>query len=267
MNFGDPKLEILQDKPQSEGGAINGEVIAKRLEQRYPDQNGKFSKDQYEEIDKEMDREMAGGQVELIKKLSSIETPVYLFGGCAYELLLFERGGEFGGEFAHPHNDIDVIIDRKNLAILEKNLKELGLKPKEVVEGVQNKEILRYEGGGNGIKLDLDLALMDINPGTSERYMDIQFGGKKYKVCFSPDILSDKTIVLGGVRIKTFSPRGLIQSFLFNSQIDFALRENDRIRAQRLCEKYFPGETLDSELFKVRVEEIAFPEKQELTKS
>lgn len=267
MSIEDFKLETLQDNPQSDDGAVNGEVMTKRLKQRYPDQNGKFSKDQYEEIDKELNRELASDQVELIKKLSSIETPVYLFGGVAYELLLLEKDGESVSEFARPYNDIDAIIDRKNLAILENKLGELGLKPKEGVEGVQNKEILRYKGSKNGVQLDLDIALMDINPETNEPYINIQFGGKKYKVCFSSDIINDKTIVLGGVKIKTLSPRGLIQSFLFNSQIGFALREKDRIRAKRLCEKYFPGETLDSKLFKVRVEELVSPEKEELMKS
>lgn len=265
MNIEDPKLETLQDNPQSEGGTVNGEVMTKRLRQRYPDQNGKFSKYQIEEINREIEKEMASDQVELIKKLSSIEIPVYLVGGYAYELLLLEEGGEFRAQFADQHRDIDMITNIENSAILKNKLKELGFKLKKEVDRNLNETTLEYINGDTGVQADF--SLIDINTETNEVCANSSLGNKKYKVCSNLDVIVWKTVVLGGVEVRTLSPCGLIQSFLVNRQIGIALREKDRIRAQRLCEKYFPGETLDSELFKVRVKELAFPEKEELMKS
>ncbi|MFZ2522214.1 MAG: hypothetical protein WAX44_04510 [Minisyncoccia bacterium] len=65
------------------------------------------------------------------------------------------------------------------------------------------------------------------------------------------------TITLGDTPLKIISPRGLIQSLIFYKQIGIdELREKDRIRAERLREKYFPDVPLDSDLFKVRIEEF-----------
>lgn len=264
MNFEDPKLETLQDKPQNDAGLLKGEVKTKRLKQRYPDQSGKFSRDQYEEMDREIEKEMASDQVRLIKELSSIEIPVYLVGGYAYELLLLEEGGEFKTQFVDQHRDFDMTTNRENSDILKNKLRELGFKLRKEVDRNQN-ETLEYVKSDNGVQADF--TLFDINPETNEVCGNSSLGDKKYKVCSNLDIMKGKTVVLDGVGVKNLSPCGLIQSLLVNRQIGLALREKDRIRAERLCAKYFPGETLDSELFKVRVEEIAFPKKEELVKS
>jgi hypothetical protein len=105
-----------QEKAEKEANKVT-----KSLSDRYPNQNGVFTREQYESINKEI----VERQVDLIKKLSSLSIPVYLIGGYASDILMGENNGVFNGEFSGPHTDIDALVENKNYKQFKMNLRLL----------------------------------------------------------------------------------------------------------------------------------------------
>jgi hypothetical protein len=239
------KVFYSEDKAEQEG-----ETITKRLRKLYPEQEGKFSKEQYDEVERQIYEE----QIKLIKEMSLLKIPTYLVGGYASDLLILEIDGSFEGDFVDPHTDIDMLINAKDSEALTDKLKELGFKVKKRVEPGQEKANKIYISNTHSI--EADFALLETDEESGEPYFNTKSGDKNCKMYLSRDVLDGPVITLGDTLVKVLSPRGLIQSLLFYRQLGISeLREKDKIRAERLREKYFPDETLDSDLFKVRIEE------------
>jgi hypothetical protein len=233
-----------KEEAQKEAG-----FITKSLDKKYPNTEGRFTSEQYNEEEKHI-RE---GQIELIKKLSKLNVPVYIAGGYACELLLQENDGKFDGEFSAPHKDVDVVIKRDEQDVIKEKLNEFDLKIKEKIELGQDVPFKLYLKNTTGIQADF--GLIDTDSITGEPYITVLGDNQSHKVYFSSDMLEGKQVTFNDVSIKVISPRSLIQSLIFYPQIGRGtLREKDTKRANELLQKFFPGETLESDLFKVRIE-------------
>jgi hypothetical protein len=232
----------------SEDKAIQeAEVVTRTLHKRFPDQKGVFTANQYESVN----TEMLEKQIRMIRELSTLPVPVYLAGGYASDFLI----GDGEGEVSNPHTDIDMLTNKSNADLLTNKLTEMGysVKRKNVhaTEGVGKIYITKTED------IQADFAFIELDENTQEPYLLTSRKGRPIKIFFSKDLFGGNETILEGTPIKLISPRALIQSLLFYAQVwGEPPREKDQNRAKLLCEKYFPNETLDSERFKVRVEEV-----------
>ncbi len=70
-------------------------------------------------------------------------------------------------------------------------------------------------------------------------------------------MFDSEPLAFEGEKLKIVSPKSMIQTLLYYYQLGLSeLREKDRVRAISLIQKYFPGQTIDSSDFHVRVEEL-----------
>lgn len=213
----------------------------RELKSLYPEQEGVFTSEQYEEADINL-REK---QIEFIKDIAGQDSPAYLFGGYASDLLIH---GDT--PLKEPHKDVDMVILRNKEGELVEKLKGKGYQVKAKIESGMKKPLkLDLKNAGS---LKGDFVFADIEESTGQPYIETKAkDGKSIRLYFSADIFQSKPIQLGDRLIKVISPRSLIQSLLFYNQ-----REKDLMRVEKLIEKYFPSEKIDSELFKVKTEEI-----------
>jgi len=243
------KMENLYSIDKAEQEA---ELVTKRLDKMYPNQDGKFTNEQYESMNEQMSAE----QVELIKKLSEIGVPLYLIGGYASDLLLLEKDGVFEGEFAHPHTDIDMLVDAENKDVLAQELLDLGFKTKERTEEGSDKPNKIYISRTDSIQGDF--GILETETETGKKFFNVSIKGRGFRLYIDDDLQNGPEVKLGDTLVKIVSPRALIQSLLFYTQLGISeLREKDKVRAEMLCQKFFPGETLDSDMFKLKMEEIS----------
>ncbi len=222
-----------------------GQRITKELNSQHPDDGGVFTHDQYEAVNEEIQQK----QRELIGDLAGEDPVAFLCGGYAADLLMH-------GEVRDPHTDVDMLVLKEKQGELKERLENLGLNIKGKVEPGQQEPYKLYVTGDRMMKADFGLVEVDVE--TGEPCVQFQLeNGKAGKLYFDAGTLGEDNVFLDGKRVKVISPRGLIQSLLFYGQIGRAeLREKDAIRVASLIQKYFPGETKESELFRVRVEEI-----------
>ncbi len=217
----------------------------KELGSKFPSQGGNFTSEQYENADANL-REK---HIEMINRFAGEDGPAYLVGGYACDALI-------NGDFIEPHTDIDLVATRKKQEELEEKLNESGYSGKKKIESDPEKPFKIFVKKG---ALQAEFALIDTDQATGEPYTTVKLeNGKSSKLFFSSDMFLAEPMKISEKTLKVVSPRGLIQSLLFYKQIHRAgLREKDLNRVNALINKYFPGESLDSDLFKVRIEEIS----------
>lgn len=208
-------IHYSEDKAEKEAGKV-----ADLLAGRFPEQNGVFTKEQYDSVE----REITERQIELIKKLSSLSVPVYLIGGYASDLLLGEEGGVFNGEFSGPHTDVDMLVESGNLEAIQNELDESGLQFKKTIVGEQVYKL--YLNDPSGLEADIGV---------------IEDVGDEFKITmkdgvahFKKDLILGPEIIFFGQKVRVISPKLLVQSFLFYGRP----REKDIARTKALSEKY-----------------------------
>ncbi len=239
-------MEKIEHVYSEDKAASEAKEITKTLNKESPDSNGVFSAEQYEEASRNIDMR----QVELIKDISGMDFPAYLAGGYAADVLIQESGGVVSSDSFDAHADIDMVIRKEDIENLEEGIKSLGLNSKSRLEENQSVPSKLYLKNASG--LQADFGVMDVSE-SGEPFIVTNVITNGYadviKVLFSQDMFSYGEIVLDGKPIRVISPKSLIQSYSFYGQ----MRDKDRIRAQRLIDKYFPGEDLNSSKFQAKV--------------
>ncbi|MBP6885767.1 MAG: hypothetical protein KBC02_00785 [Candidatus Pacebacteria bacterium] len=220
--------------------------ITKTLTSKHPEQNGAFTRHQYESESNEIARR----QIELIKIISSLQFPSFLFGGYAAEILLKEKDGKCEVETFDTHTDIDMAVSRKNQASLERALQELGISYKATSKDHPRK---LYITNANG--LQADFAIFDVDEETGKPYIFVEDKNVQKKAYVSTDFFAGETITVQGIPVRIASPKSLIQSLQFYTSLGHTLRDKDLQRAQQLRDKYYPGIPLDAEEFKIKITE------------
>jgi hypothetical protein len=204
-----------QEKAEKEANKVT-----KSLSDRYPNQNGVFTREQYESINKEI----VERQVDLIKKLSSLSIPVYLIGGYASDILMGENNGVFNGEFSGPHTDIDALVENKNLQTIQDELTSIGLKFKISRVGDKIYKIFLDDKSG----LEADIGVIEEDQG------QFKIALKDREIKFNKDLVLGPEIDFFGQKVKVISPRLLVDSMSFYEKP----RAKDVARAKALKEKF-----------------------------
>lgn len=209
------------------------------------------------EEDRERER-LRKEQLKFIEDINRIAVgkgiSLYLFAGFADDLVLNE------GSAIEDHGDVDIICMRKDLNLLIEALREIGCDAVEEESDNPN----YYSSKDNPHKINarrgevsIDIPIMDFDEERQQPYYVITNNeGRKLHIYFDQDFLPDNRQPVGTLP-KTVSPLGLIQTRVFYPQIqDIEWREKDRIAAEALRDRFFPGEDLNDPKFMPEIIEI-----------
>jgi hypothetical protein len=143
----------------------------------------------------------SAGYPGLIERLATVQPPVYVFGGFADDAVL-------GGKTTRPHDDVDVLIKRADLAEHLKRFVEWGFPRFEIYFEVVPGSPLVYHSAADGI--DLELGVYDELQSGRPSFV-LPMDDRLTRVTLSSDCFTHPVGRIDGVPIRTISPLALYQ--------------------------------------------------------
>lgn len=176
-------------------------------------------------------------QLKFLKRIYQNNTPVYLIGGVAVDILL--EGG-----ITRPHKDIDMFALNKDKEEIRQKFEQAGYLIEEVNDNTHKLKAKSED-------IDTSIALLN-ETGQGAAINFTAPSGQEYRAVYDPELFSKPPIEIGGIQVKTVSPLGLIQTI--NTFDTF--RPKDLETQKALQEKFFPNESPNAIKFKPQVQEI-----------
>lgn len=171
--------------------------------------------------------------LDLLQKLSKEKRPIYIFGGFAEDALLF-------GRTTRPHEDIDIIVLRKNLETYVKMFQSLGFKNYEIYLHNPSGQPTVLHSKNDG--LAVELCIFDQNEG-GEAYFAIygETDEEKFCIYLPKDVFDYQKTSIDGVKIQTVSPLAQyhIRAGLGITKSFGGYRDKDIKSQKELKKKYF----------------------------
>jgi hypothetical protein len=167
------------------------------------------------------------------------EPPVYLFGGVAEDAMLH-------GSWVRPHEDVDVLVERKDLARQLENARALGFETFETrFEPLPDTPVVvgSIEHG-----LNLEISVWDRTPEGRASFFMVDDHDAVVRIELTDDIFEYPPSMLDGVEVRTISP---LAQFQIRAGIAAAggfgaLRPKDIPAQEALHERFFPDASVDS---------------------
>lgn len=145
--------------------------------------------------------DIGSGYTDLIGRLSTLDPPMFVFGGFAEEALL-------EGTLQRPHGDVDVIVRRNELDARLRQVEELGFAPLGVYYEPRPGLPLVMGGSGNGLNLELGI----VDEGTSGFYFVTgDADGEPHRFDLTDDLFLHPPLTIEATTIHVASPRALFQ--------------------------------------------------------
>ena len=141
------------------------------------------------------------GYLALIDRLTTLRPPVFVFGGYAEDALL-------AGRTTRPHDDVDVLVRKVDLAEHVERFAEWGFASFEIYFEVVPGSPLVYHAASDGIELELGV-YDELVPGRPSFVLPAD--GQLTRVTLSSDSFAHPLGRIDGVSIRTLSPLALYQ--------------------------------------------------------
>ena len=136
----------------------------------------------------------------LLRELSALDPPIFLFGSVAEAALL-------EGKLAESHGDVDLLIPRSELGLRLLQLGELGFAAFTVYYEPRPGLPLVY--GSSRDEIALELSLFDLDPAGNPFFVVSTDDGPA-AISVPPDLLQWTPTIVDGVPIHTLSPLALV---------------------------------------------------------
>jgi hypothetical protein len=157
--------------------------------------------DKEELVDHPRDTPGHGRYLALIDRLTTVQPPVFVFGGFAEDALL-------AGRTTRPHDDVDVLVGRADLVEHLRWFGDCGFPDFEIYFEVVPGSPLVYHSALDGIELELGV-FDELVPGRPS--FVVPADGQLTRVTLSHDSFSHPLSRIDGVPIRTISPIALYQ--------------------------------------------------------
>lgn len=185
---------------------------------------------------------------DLLQKISQEKPTIYIFGGFAEEALLF-------GKTTRKHEDVDIVVLRKDLESYIKRFQNFGFKDYEIYleDPAGNPTVLHSENNG----LAIELCVFDQNEeGRIHFYIFGETDEEEFHIFLPKDAFDYQTTNIDGVEIQTVSPLAQyqIRAALGITKSFGDFRDKDIKSQKELKEKFFAGK--DEEELKPKVEKL-----------
>ena len=185
----------------------------------------------------------------LLRKISEREPPIFIMGGFAEEALLH-------GKTTRRHDDVDVLVIRKDLADYDRFFQTLGFRDYQLYLLDPSGQPTVLNCRANGVSLELCIGDED---GQGGCYVDVygEPNDTPYRIHMPDDVFAYPKATVDGVTVQTVSPLALYQlrAGLGITKSFGPFRPKD-VRSQReLKERFFASQS-EAEL-KPWVETIA----------
>ena len=144
---------------------------------------------------------MVADYLALLRDLSSLRPPLFVFGSVAEAALL-------DGKLAASHGDLDVLISRSELEPRLRQLGALGFADFTVYYEPRPGLPLVY--GSTREELALELSLLDIDP-PGDPYFVVGTDSGPVSISVPPDLFHWAPTLIDGVPVHTLSPLALVQ--------------------------------------------------------
>jgi hypothetical protein len=171
-------------------------------------------------------------QLDLIAEVMGLNPPLYLFGGFAEDAVLY-------GKVSRPHQDVDMLIWRDQLAMRIEQVRVFGFDSFEVrFEAAPGHPLAVGARSHHGLDLEFCIGERDSH-GRTFFYRPSSAGLQR---CWLPsDALSYPIQDLEGVPVRTVSPLTLYQVRTALADVFGGLRPKDRKVQAALHERFFAG--------------------------
>ena len=194
-------------------------------------------------------------QLALVEQFQAFDPPPFLMGGVAEDALL-------NGGYTRPHGDLDLLVERSELADLHGHLRSLGYHAWATKGENASGEPFYLASLGSSVLLELGVA--DRND-HGDLYLEIarvhytfESGEPPvgYRVYLPADTFTYPPVTLEGSQVRCMSPLAACQLRMgIGSRGTFGpLRDSDREASARLRAKFFPSE--DESALMPRVESL-----------
>jgi len=184
---------------------------------------------------------LAERQLDLLRRMATLDPPPVLIGGWAEDALL-------AGTATRPHEDVDWIFPRSEHALREGQARDLGFGGFETWgEAAPGEPFYVYAENRD---LKIDFGILDIAEGRPllriHRLM-FEVDGREppagYQIVLPHDLFEHEPASIDGIPVQTVTPLALYQIRVgIAGRGSFgALNEKQQTSMQRLRERFFPG--------------------------
>ena len=143
-------------------------------------------------------------QLKFISVISQFELPTVIIGGFAEDALL-------GGEITREHGDVDILLDRDDVASVKQKLTEAGYAVEEKIEEGSSKPYKLLLSNG-GVRFDIGIADKDES---GNPYIDVvgkndQEENVTYRVFLPKDLLVGEDATIESKKVKVAKAENLL---------------------------------------------------------
>lgn len=188
-------------------------------------------------------QEVTVEQLDFLNMIQEKRLPIWVIGGFADDALVH-------GGLSRFHSDIDAVTYRDKADFLKTELENMGFLIEEVIIPPNT---TAYKLRAKKDLLHLDLVLFDFDESSKRFYISLVNPNTNdlFRIYFSENSLSYPTQNLNGIKINTVSPMTLIQSKNIYARIGSNEERDKDLKSQTvLINKFFPGDSPDSDKFK-----------------